>query len=104
MQTSLFIQVKHYRTSTRNWNPFFINHLFLSTSDTAPGDFRPSATNKAIYAAFNKFNNETFPISTFGKERGGISTDDESSFSSHCRDPQHLAFDRCPNSCGAGGN
>jgi hypothetical protein len=36
MQTSLFTQVKHYRTSPRNWNPFFINHLFLSTSDTAP--------------------------------------------------------------------
>ena len=38
MQTSLFTQVKHYSDLTRNWNPFFISHLSLSTSDTAPGD------------------------------------------------------------------
>ena len=48
MQTSFFIRVSSQQKPHRNWNPFCINHLFLSTSESALRYFKQNAIKHTL--------------------------------------------------------
>jgi hypothetical protein len=71
MQTSFFIRVSPQQKPYRNWNPFCISHLFLSTSESALRYSKPNT--RKHWLSLQKFTVKRcyrFPLRE-GKIRGG---------------------------------
>lgn len=71
MQTSFFIRVSPRQMPHRNWNPFCISHLFLSTSESACAISSRSPENMGFRFSSSQLNVVIVSLLKEGKIRGG---------------------------------